>query len=879
MTKKTLTFLMLLVFLLSAVLVACQPAAPEEAPEEAAPEEAAPEEAAGTYYERAMAGEFDGTVVTMTGPFTDEDAVKFDNSVAAFEEASGIDVQYEGSKEFEAAIGIRVEAGDPPDIVDFPQPGLLATFVAQGEVVDVSTFLPESSFDNYIQSWWDMATMDSPDGPIVAGVWHRFFGKSQVWYPQEEFEAAGYEIPTTWDELVTLSDQIVADGDKPWCVGIESGAATGWPATDWMEEVMLRTTSLENYDKWVTGELPFSSPEVKNALSVLDALWADEYVYGGQEAIVTTFFGDAPTPMFEDPPKCWLHKQGNFIVSFFPEGVEGGKDYGFFYLPSIDDAYGKPYLVAGDLMAMFNDRPEVRAVMEFFTHGEALKEWMAAGGGLSPHKDASLDWYGDNIERGIAALVADATSVRFDGSDLMPGEVGAGSFWKGMTDFFAGVADMDTVMDEIDASWPGMEGEAMEEEAMEESAGMTVTFWHVWGTGGVGEGMTALVDNFNATNEYGITVEAVDQGRYGDAEDAMNAAIQSGDVPNAIVGYPNAVSNWYSVGVIADLQPFVDDPEVGLTADELADFYPAAYNGGVAVDGARIAWPISQSANVVFYNSTWAQELGFAAPPTNAAEFKEQACAATAANAGDDDPDNDGTGGLVLYPSASNFMSFLFAFGDDGMAEDGSGYEYATAEAQAVAEYWKTMWDEGCAFPTESYPNPEFATRKALFTMSSTAGMPYQLSAFEAEGAMADDEWFYLPFFGPDGQMAVDAFGQYVAMVNTTPEQNQATWMFFKYLTSPEAQATWINASAYYPVRVSAEDLLKDYADANPKWVGGLGLMQYGQTEPSRGSWASVRRSLGDTGDLIIQGVFEEIPTYLQDLDTSAAEAVAEIDE
>ena len=469
MSKRLIYFAMLLLLVVPLVLTACQPAAPEEAPaEEAAPaEEEMAEEAMGSYYDRAMAGEFAGTAVTMTGPFTDEDAVKFDNSVAAFEEASGIDVQYEGSKEFEAAIGIRVEAGDPPDIVDFPQPGLLSTFVAQGEVVDVSTFLPEASFANYNQSWWDMGTMAGPDGPIVAGVWHRFNAKSQVWYPQEEFEAAGYAIPTTWDELVALSDQIVADGDKPWCVGIESGAATGWPATDWMEEVMLRTTSLENYDMWVTGELPFSSPEVKNALSVLDALWADEYVYGGQEAIVTTFFGDAPTPMFEDPPKCWLHKQGNFITSFFPEGMAAGTDYGFFYLPGIDEAYGSPYLVAGDIMAMFNDRPEVRATMEFFTKGEALKEWLAAGGALAPQMDTNLDWYGDDIERGIAALVAAATSVRFDGSDLMPGEVGAGSFWKGMTDYFAGVADMDTVLSEIDASWPAMmEGEAMEEEAM-----------------------------------------------------------------------------------------------------------------------------------------------------------------------------------------------------------------------------------------------------------------------------------------------------------------------------------------------------------------------------------------------------------------------------
>jgi len=451
-TKRFFWVLIALLIVGSLVLGACGGATEPVVDEPV--DEPADEPMAGTYYERAMAGEFAGTVVSMTGPFTDEDAVKFDSSVAAFEEATGIDIQYEGSKEFEATITLRVDAGDAPDIVDFPQPGLLSTFVARGEVVDVSTFLPQSSFDNYNQSWWDMGTMAGPDGDIVAGVWHRFNAKSQVWYPKAAFDAAGYAIPETWDDMIALSDQIVADGDKPWCVGIESGAATGWPATDWLEEVMLRTTSLENYDAWVKGELPFSSPEVMHALDVLADLWKDDYVYGGSEAIVTTFFGDAPTPMFEDPPKCWLHKQGNFITSFFPEGTVAGTDYGFFYLPGIDEAYGSPYLVAGDIMAMFNDRDEVRATMEFFTHGEALKEWLAAGGALAMQIDTDLAWYTDDVEKGIAELVANATSVRFDGSDLMPGEVGAGSFWTGMTDYFSGVADAATVMAEIDASWP-----------------------------------------------------------------------------------------------------------------------------------------------------------------------------------------------------------------------------------------------------------------------------------------------------------------------------------------------------------------------------------------------------------------------------------------
>ncbi len=411
--------------------------------------------------ESACKGELAGTAVTMSGPFTDEDEVKFNASIEEFEAWTGIDIQYTGSKEFEAAIPVAIEGGSPPDVVDFPQPGLLKRFVEGGKVIDVSTFLNADWLkQNYLQSWLDMAQMPGPDSTITAGIWARFNGKSLVWYPKAAFEAAGYTVPTTWDELTALSDQIVADGGTPWCVGIESGAATGWPATDWMEEFMLRTTSLENYDNWSfptdpANRLPFTSPEVKAAAEALGEVWfKDNYVNGGREAIASTFFGDAPVPMFDDPPTCYMHKQGNFITSFFPEGVVAGEDYSFFYLPGIDEAYGKPFLVAGDIYAMFNDRPEVRAVMDFFTRGESLRVWLGTGGALSPHNDAQLDWYGSEVERGIAALVAGATSVRFDGSDLMPGAVGSGSFWKGMTDWISGTVDLDTALAEIDAAWP-----------------------------------------------------------------------------------------------------------------------------------------------------------------------------------------------------------------------------------------------------------------------------------------------------------------------------------------------------------------------------------------------------------------------------------------
>lgn len=406
-------------------------------------------------------------------------------------------------------------------------------------------------------------------------------------------------------------------------------------------------------------------------------------------------------------------------------------------------------------------------------------------------------------------------------------------------------------------------------------SGQTVTFWHVWGTGSVNEAMVSIVDSFNATNEWGITVEALDQGGYSDLEDAMNAAIQSGDVPSVVVGYTNALSNWYGVNTLVDLNPYITDPVWGL-GDASSDFYQGTIDGGKTADGAQVGFPISQSANVVFYNDGWAQELGFDSPPTNADEFMAQACAAAEANNSDDTPDNDGTGGLVLYTGASNVASFVYAFGGNILDDSGAGYDFTTDTVQQVAEYLKTMWDDGCAYPTESYPNPEFASRKAIFTMSSTAGIPYQVAAFDDEGA-TDDEWSIQPFVGPDGGQAVDAFGQYLAVVNTTPEQSLASWLFLKYLTSPETQAEWIQASAYYPTRKSTVDLLGDYASQNKYWAEGLDLVQYGQSEPSLPSWTTVRRDIQDAFDEILASDPSQIPDLLQGLDATAAETVQEM--
>jgi multiple sugar transport system substrate-binding protein/sn-glycerol 3-phosphate transport system substrate-binding protein len=420
--------------------------------------------------------------------------------------------------------------------------------------------------------------------------------------------------------------------------------------------------------------------------------------------------------------------------------------------------------------------------------------------------------------------------------------------------------------------------EAPAEEAMMpdiDPTDQTVTFWHVWGTGTPSEAMLAIVDEFNASNEWGITVEAFDQGRYDDLEDAFNAAVQSGDLPDLVTGYTNAMANWYAVDSIVDLGPYINDAYFGLTADEQATFFQGSLDGGKAADGTLLAFPISQSENVLFYNSSWAKELGFENPPANYEEFKAQACAAAEANANDDNPDNDGTGGLVLYAGASNVASFVFANGGNMLNAAGDGYDFTDQSVVNVAELWKDLWDNGCAFATESYPNPEFATRKALFTMSSTAGLPYQIAAFEAEDAIQDD-WTIIPYPGKDGGQAVDLFGQYVGIANTNPERMMATWVFIKYLTSPEVQAKWIEGSAYYPTRSDTLPLIEAYGAENEIWAYGLTFLDYGKAEPAWPSWTTVRRDVGDSFNAIIQGAPADIPSLLEELNGKAVLAIEE---
>jgi alpha-glucoside transport system substrate-binding protein len=400
----------------------------------------------------------DGQSITMFGPWRGEDQVLVESMLAYFEAASGVDVNYSSSEGYEQQIIIDAEAGSPPDIAVLPQPGLIADLAAKGFIVPLGGETQQWLTDNYGAgaSWAALGTYKGKDGaealfafPYKADV------KSLVWYSPENFEDAGYEVPATMEELLALTDQIVADGGTPWCIGLGSGGATGWPATDWVEDIMLRTQSPEIYDQWVTNALPFNSPEVVAAIDTFGTFAkTDAYVQGGAAAVASTDFRDSPKGLFSSPPGCYMHRQASFIPSFFPEGTELGTDADFFYFPAFAGKdLGQPVLGAGTLAFIMKDSEAARAFIEFLKTPIAHEVWMAQTGFVTPHKAVNTELYGSAALKKQGEILANATTFRFDGSDLMPGAVGAGSFWTAMVDFVGGKSAQE-VADAVQASWP-----------------------------------------------------------------------------------------------------------------------------------------------------------------------------------------------------------------------------------------------------------------------------------------------------------------------------------------------------------------------------------------------------------------------------------------
>lgn len=393
-----------------------------------------------------------GTSVSMVGSLRDTEEDHLNEGMDTIEAATGVTVTYQPRSDLTESLRLAEAAGDMPDIGLVPQPGVAREFWSY----DMNDWLGADS----LTAQYDAALLELSDvNGSQIGVWYRLSVKSLVWYNKTVFASQNYQIPTTWDDMITLSNTMVADGYVPWSIGAESGSATGWPLTDWLEDIMLRMNSPATYDAWVAGNLAFDSPEVNAAVDKMEQIMFNaDFVLGGRQGIVDTSFSDAMTKIVPSgaggTPEALMHRQASFTPAFLPTG-EPGTEIGVFYLPPIDSAYGFPYLGGGDLAVPFADRQEVRTIMEYFATADSVRPAVEAGNSFSPHGETPSEWY-PAYYRDVVNQFQDPTTFRFDASDLMPSVVGTGSFWSEITDFVdpSTATTQSEFLSAIDETWP-----------------------------------------------------------------------------------------------------------------------------------------------------------------------------------------------------------------------------------------------------------------------------------------------------------------------------------------------------------------------------------------------------------------------------------------
>jgi alpha-glucoside transport system substrate-binding protein len=399
-------------------------------------------------------------VVTVYGTIVTPEQELLEQSWADWEEENGIDIQYEGSKEFEAQIAVRAQGGTPPDLAIFPQPGLLGDMASRGLVLPAPQGVADNVSEYWTDDWAGYGTVDDTlyGAPLMASV------KGWVWYSPKQFEENGYEVPTDWQGLLDLTAQMQTDlGGPPWCIGFNSDAATGWPGTDWVEDIVLRQSGTEVYDQWAQNEIPFTAPEIKSAFEEFGKIALNpDYVnagFGGIDTIVPTPFGTDPAAAIA-AGKCSLHHQASFFDGFLVDaGAEVGEDGDVwaFLLPPFGgggDSEGAVVTGGGEIVAAFDDSDATVKVQEYLSSPEWANSRVSLGGVISANKGLDPESASSPIlQEAISILQDDTTTFRFDASDLMPGAVGTGTFFKGMVDYVNGTP-LDTVLQQIESGWP-----------------------------------------------------------------------------------------------------------------------------------------------------------------------------------------------------------------------------------------------------------------------------------------------------------------------------------------------------------------------------------------------------------------------------------------
>jgi len=398
--------------------------------------------------------------------------------------------------------------------------------------------------------------------------------------------------------------------------------------------------------------------------------------------------------------------------------------------------------------------------------------------------------------------------------------------------------------------------------------GVSLQVWHAFAGGAYGV-FANQVAQFNAVNEWGIVVTQTGYGDYVTLFDAVNAALESGGPPDLVAALPEQTLSWDASASVVELSPYLGDPAWGPGSDVIADF-PPVFWAQDNLDGKQLGVPAQRSARFLFYNKTWAHELGFDSPPATADEFRQQACAANASFRTDASPQNDGYGGWIVDTDWQTTYSWLLAFG--GGVVDGNAYGFRTDPNLAALQFLKGLFDDHCAWlSTEPTPFDSFAGRSALFVSGDLAEVPM---ANESMSRLNNtDEWTLVPFPGTTGSVLV-TYGPSYSVLKSTPEKQLASWLFARWLLSLENQAQWVEATGLFPLLNSVLDMIGPYRTASPQWDAAVGNLSLAQGVPQLASWRKVRYVLEDGTKVIFQTNIpvDQIPSVLTEMDSTAKE-------
>jgi alpha-glucoside transport system substrate-binding protein len=376
----------------------------------------------------------------------------FNAVIAPFKSQEGITFNIESTRDVNATLTTRLAGNNPPDIAILPNPGKMQQLASQKKLIALDSFLDMNKVhSDYAKAWTDLG---SYNGHLYS-IFYKAANKGTIWYSPSQFQSGGYQVPTTWDQLISLSNQIAGSGKFPWAMGLESGSASGWPGADWIAQIYLNQSGPDMYDKWVAHQIPWTDASIKSAFTMFGQIaGGSHYINGAPQSILATGFQPASFLPFQNPPQAYMYYLGDFTEGFITgqfKSFTPGTDFNFFPFPTINQQFSGAVTGGADLVTALRNTTAVQKLITYLETAKAQEIWVSRGGFTSPNKGVDLSKYPDAVAKASAQQLQSASIYRFGADDLMPSAV-EDAFWKAVLTYVQNPGSLDSILSNMEST-------------------------------------------------------------------------------------------------------------------------------------------------------------------------------------------------------------------------------------------------------------------------------------------------------------------------------------------------------------------------------------------------------------------------------------------